>query len=137
MKFSIEGKEYDVIRSLSKPSLNIVMELLEKTGMGMKTLAARANKLQGVPAIDILDDAEHLQTMRVLIWLARRVEGETLTVEEANNFPLDGILLVKEDAPEADEEPDPKALTGSVQAAKRPAKTGTSRTSRPRSTKTS
>jgi hypothetical protein len=132
----IDGKEYDTIHSMQKPSLSILKEMLVKTGMGMKTLAERADKLNGITPIDILDDAEHLETLMVLVWLARRVAGEVLTLEEANDFPLDSMLRVVDDKPE-EEAPDPKAQAGSAPAAKPLPKTGTSRTSKPRSTKTS
>lgn len=136
MKFIIDGKEYDTIRAMSKPSLNILKELIEKTGIGMKTLAERANKLNGMHPIEIISDTEHLETMMYVIWLTRRVEGEKISIEDACDFPLDSMLQVHEDAPEV-EAPDPKAQTVSVPAAKSLPRTGTSRTSKPRSTKTS
>ncbi|MHA7292626.1 hypothetical protein [Arthrobacter sp. HLT1-21] len=139
MKLVIEDKEYNLAEALQKPSLLTLMELQAKAGVGMKSLINGSKKLQGMEALDILDDPEALRIFAAIIWLARKHAGEKITFEESSGVPLDSYKWSMD--PEVEEEPaaDPTgARTDSVRADEpAPARKTTSRTSKAQSSKTS
>lgn len=115
MKFLIEGREYDMERGLSKASLYTLFELKSKYGIGIKSMAAIAKRIDKLAdPTDLLDDKETFEVFLAIVWLARRYAGEKLTLEEANSMPLDSLQIVDDDGEEVT---DPKALTVSVPAA--------------------
>jgi hypothetical protein len=122
----IQGKEFDVVETLSKPSLNDLFYLKVKTkseefplGVSLKTLAAGLERMASFTnPMDFIDDAESLLSLRALIFLARRHAGERVTLDSANDVPLDEFSFVPEDGDEAlfGASPDPQpALTDSAQ----------------------
>lgn len=115
MKFLIEGREYDLERGLSKASLYTLFELKSKYGIGIKSMALIAKRMDKMTdTIDMLDDEEAFKVFMAVVWLARRYAGEKLTLEEANGMALDSLQIVED---EGEETPDPKAPTVSVPAA--------------------
>lgn len=50
---------------------------------------------------DMLGSDDHLDMFTVMIWLARRRAGESLTIREAADFPMDEFLIEG-----ADDEPE-------------------------------
>jgi hypothetical protein len=142
VKLEIAGTTYDLKEALQKPSLLTLMELQAKTGVGMKSLVTGAQKLQGMDAMDILDDPEALRIFAAIIWLARKHAGEKITFEESASVPLDEYKwnteesILPEDEPAADPTP---ARTVSARAGKRAAapRKGISTTSKRQSSNTS
>lgn len=121
MKFEINGKRYDPIEGVRGVSLQTLYELKVRHGVGVKDLQQNARKMEKVKdAAEIFEDAEAFKTFMVIIWLARKHAGETMTLEEANSdFGMKDLLVVREegDAP-LSEEPaiDPKAQAASARA---------------------
>ncbi len=119
MKLKINGTVYDLQAALNKATLNELMELKVKTksadfpGVSVKSIVRTFQELAtSDDPLDFLDTVDSMQNFRGMVWLARRMEGEQLTIEEANAFPLVGGLDFVDDEPE-EQEPDPKALTDS------------------------
>lgn len=105
MKLGIDGKVYDLKGALMRPSLNDLHALLLATGIGVKTLKLRMQRIDELPDFeDIFEDAELMDALRSLVWLARRNAGERLSVEDANDFGMDTFELVsdEDDVPAAD-----------------------------------
>jgi len=108
MKFSIHGKVYDAEAGLQKVSLQTLFELKTEHNLGMKSLAAQAEKFQNVTdPMDILEDAASFKVFLVVIWLARKHAGENLTLEEANSdFGIADLqFVIPEDVPESPKAP--------------------------------
>jgi hypothetical protein len=110
MKLKIEGKEYDVAQGMAKVSLTTLFELKSKYGIGMAHLMKQGEKFGKIKNnAEILDDLDMLQAFRVMVWLARKHAGEKLTLDEANDFPLDAFEFVNEE--DEPTEADPKGET--------------------------
>lgn len=116
MKFKIGDKDYDAGEALEKVSLSTLYELKVRTGIGVKTMAAMAQKISEYKdPMDLLEDKEAFQAFRVVIWLARKHAGEhNLSLDQATDFPLDSMLLYTDEDEalaklEAEAEVDPKA----------------------------
>jgi hypothetical protein len=120
MKFRINGKEYDAGAGVEKATLQTLYVLKVKHGIGMRSLADAALRLEKITdPMEILEDPEGLQAFMVIVWLARKQAGEFLTLEEANDdFGIADLELVEDDEPEVGSE-SPKAVTGSVPAGKK------------------
>lgn len=133
MKFRIADKEYDAQEAVENVSLQTLFDLKRRSGVGIKTLVESTKKFKDhADPIDLLDDLDALNAFRILIWLARRHQGENLSLEEANDFPLSAFALIVDEVPTEDAAPDdPKALSGSV-VDEKPARkrTTTSKTSK-------
>lgn len=108
MKFKIDEKEYDAEAGIAKVTLTTLYELKLRHGIGMQTLMEMLQKFEKFQTpMEILEDKHAFQAFRVLIWLARKHAGEKLSLDEANEFPLDTLEIIM---PEEDEvAPDPKA----------------------------
>ena len=107
--------------------------------LGAKTIELIHQSVHVDAVRDDLDtlvlDADLLEAVLVLIWMARRHAGENMTLEESGSFPVDELEFVGEDVPP---EPDPKEQTGSEADEEPPApEPTTSKTLKPRSTSTS
>lgn len=107
MQLVIQGKRYDLIETLSKPSLNDLYYLKVKTksedfpaGVSLKSMVPvmlRMADISDDPAA-ILDDPELLLNLRALVFLCRRHAGEKLTFDEANDFPIDEFSFEREES---------------------------------------
>lgn len=119
MKFRINGKEYDAGAGLEKATLQTLYVLKVKHGIGLKSLAEAAKRLEKISdPMEIMEDTEGLQAFMVIIWLARKHAGEIISLEDANDdFGIADLEMVDDDEPEVGDSP--KALTGSVPAAKK------------------
>lgn len=109
MLLIISGTEYDVVETLSKPSLNDLFYLKVKTktedfplGVSLKTMIPGMLRMADFtdPA-DFIDDAESLLNLRALVYLCRRHAGERVTLDSANDFPLDEFSFEMTDGDEA------------------------------------
>ena len=115
MKLGIDGKAYDLKGALSSPSLNDLHALLLSTGVGVKTLKLRMQRVDDLPDFeDLFEDAELMVALKAVIWLARRKAGERLTIDEANDFGMDTFELIREEGDEAKQEDPTTAPTDSV-----------------------
>lgn len=136
MKLKISGKEYDIEAGASKVTLQTLYVMQKDYGVNMADLAQTAERFKECKdPRQLLGNPETLHALLVMIWMARRYAGETMTLEESGSFPLDELEFVgDETAPE----PDPKEQTGSAADAEPPAEPATtSKTLKRRSTKTS
>jgi hypothetical protein len=133
VKLEVDGKQYDLEAGMARADLYTLFELKSKYGIGMQSMLKAAERMNGLDPMALLEDAELFQTFLAMIWLARRHEGERLTLEESTSIPLTDLKVVPE---EGDEKADPpQALTDSAQGdAPRRASTsrGTSKTSKSR-----
>lgn len=128
MKFTIEGREYDVEAGASKATLQTLYVMKTKYGIGVKQLVEMSRKFKTFKnPLDILDDPDAFNAFRAMIWLARVHAGEKITMDEACDFPLDQMVFTSPDD-EAEEESDPKAEAASVPADELPQVTETSET---------
>jgi hypothetical protein len=124
MKFTIEGREYDVEAGASKATLQTLYVMKTKYGIGVKQLVEMSRKFKTFKnPLDILDDPDAFNAFRAMIWLARVHAGEKLTMDEACDFPLDQLVFTAPDEPEA--EADPKAEADSAPADEVPPETET------------
>jgi hypothetical protein len=106
-KLVIRGAVYSVEDAFARPTLNDLVAIKRATGLGAETIAQRVNKLSGMPAAEVLDDADLLDGFRAFVWLARRAAGEKLTLEEASDFSWDEWSIELEGDDVEDEEVDP------------------------------
>lgn len=126
MKLRIGDQVYDVVESMRGSALGDLRDLMKQTAAAgepvtvktiqeMFTHMGEQMKDKKFTPLDLLTDDEFLRNMIALVWLARRKEGETITLEDAAATPFTDISLVfdadeeDEDSPkdEADESPAP------------------------------
>lgn len=120
MQLVIRGKRYDLKETLSKPSLNDLYYLKVKTvseefpgGVSLKTMVPIMEKMASFDdPSDIIDDAELLLNLRALVYLCRKHAGENVTLDTANDFPLDEFAFELEDS---DTVPQPGAAADPTQ----------------------
>lgn len=137
-KLRISGVVYDMETAIPKTSLQTLLVMKRDYGYTMPMIVKLSSKLEKLTdPMAVLEDEELLQGFLVIIWLARRHNGEDVTLEESsNNVILDELELVDDGEPE--QAPDPKEQTGSAaDAAPTVAPASKSKTSKPRSTRTS
>lgn len=147
MQLVIQGKNYDLVETLSKPSLNDLYYLKIKTiseefpkGVSLKSMVPVMQRMADFDdPTDLLDDPELLLNLRSLIFLCRKHAGEQVTLDSANNFPIDEFSFLQEESDNvvvnAAANP-PQALTDSDQgdaAHKTPVPTASRTTSKPTS----
>jgi hypothetical protein len=134
--------EYDIEETLKNASLNDLFYLKSKTrsedfplGVSMKSLGEGMQKWgKFKKPSDILDDLEALMNLRSLVFLCRRHAGEKLTLDEANEFPIEDFKFDVEEGDQLEAGPT-KALPDSGRgAAPATGTTSTSKTSKRRST---
>ena len=125
MKLVIGDTKYDVQDSLQHVGIGDLRKVKTILGVDPKRinkmfidLGARMKEPE-FDQVDLLGDDEFLLCMQGLIFLARRLGGEVLTVDDAADTPYDDFHL-EDDEPEATaetEDPgDPKAPTSSAPA---------------------
>lgn len=106
MTYLVIGEtKYPLDEAMARPTLNDLVALKVQTGMGMKSLKAGIDRFDalGGDIEAISEDVAVLDTIRALVWLVRRVAGERLTFDEANDFPLDELSFEGvEEAPDED-----------------------------------
>lgn len=101
MKIKIGDAEYDAAE-IGRLSLYDLIELKKQTGLEVDDITG--------PLEDMKDDQSLISTgsgviaLAGLIWLTRRKAGETLTLEEATDFPLEELEFI-DDEPEAEADP--------------------------------
>lgn len=106
MQLVVQGRHYDLKETLSKPSLNDLYYLKVKTisaefpkGVSLKTMVPVMEKMATFEdPTDIIDDAELLLNLRALVFLCRKHAGENVTLDTANDFPLDEFSFEMEDS---------------------------------------
>lgn len=137
MKLKISGKVYDVEAAASKATLQTLYVMQKDYGVDMGELAEQAERFKDVKdPRQLLGNPDLLRTLLVLIWMARRYEGENMTLEESSNIPISDLEFIPDEEPPAG--PDPKEPMGSGPDAEPPApEPTTSKISKPRSTSTS
>lgn len=113
MKLKIQGTEYSV-DGLSRIGLFDILELKRQTGMTVDELQDRltvvvsdADGDADQTAAGLLGDESGILALAALIWLTRRKAGESLTLEQACDFPLEELEIVAEDGDVVDT-PDPQ-----------------------------
>lgn len=107
MKIEIAGTEYPV-DALGRLSLFDLLELKKQTGMNIDQMQAALTAGAENPddqASSLLGSAEGLTALGALIWLTRRKAGESLTFEQACDFPLDEMSFIDEPGDEPETEP--------------------------------
>lgn len=136
MKLRILDTEYDITDSVNRATLNDLMQLKVKTksdnyeGVSVKTIKTTFESMgqraqqEGFDPVELLDDPTFLLNMVGVMWLARRRNGETITVEEAGSVTFNDFQFIGDDpTDEAAEDPD-APFTGAADAA--PSNTPTS-----------
>ena len=148
MHILIGEKRYD-FSALNRASLLDLIELKKQTGLTMGLIGEMyvqvAERAQGEKGYSPINDETGLLLFAVIIWLARRADGEIdLQFRDSASMPLTELQIVNDaddDAEDAEEEPDPSSpRSGSGPAASAaPARPGRSRstTSKRPSTSTS
>jgi hypothetical protein len=124
MRFQIGDTVYDAGEALNKVSLSTLYELKVRTGYGVKSLAAAAQKVSQFAndPLQLLEDKEAFQAFRIIIWLSRKHAGENnLSLDQATDFPIDSLMLLgapEDEAAAADVDPkqDSAADAGAVEA---------------------
>jgi hypothetical protein len=149
VKVRIGDTEYDYLSALNKVSLGVLMDLKSQGGPGRRAVALALDLIdEALPTDDagrIEDDDRVLVGIAGLIFIAKRYAGESVSWSDACGYAWPDIQFVVEagdlqpvDPTEAPGGQSPVgAETKSAGSSKRKTTgTGTSRTSKPRSTST-
>jgi hypothetical protein len=99
MKLIVGDKKYPLQEAIQGATLRNLYVLKVQTGIGIKSLRDAFQRMQdsapkdGAPAdpLDFLEDEENLLALQAMVWLCKRHAGESVTVSEANDFPLSKI----------------------------------------------
>lgn len=134
MKLKISGTEYDLEMGFKKATLQTLYVLNKDYGVSVKDLEDAGAKFEGKGMVEILSDPELMHALMAMIWMARRYAGEEVTLDESSSFPLVELELSDGDEPEVVA---PKEQTVSDPDDDLPRVDVSSKTSKPRSTKTS
>jgi hypothetical protein len=114
MRFIVNGAEYEAA-SLERITGRDALALAKQVGIGVQTLARALMKFgEAKRPEDLLDDPDMLTALLALVWLSRRVAGESsLTFDESCDFPILSLVIEGDaDDEEADETPDPQSSPG-------------------------
>lgn len=119
MKLRILDTEYDITDAVNHATLNDLMQLKVKTksdtydGVSVKTIKTTFETMgqraqqEGFDTVELLDDPVFLLNMVGVMWLARRRNGESITVEEAGKVTFNDFQFIGDDpAEEEAEDPD-------------------------------
>lgn len=99
MKLIVAGKKYPLQEAIQGATLRNLYVLKVQTGIGIKSLrdafqrmqdSAPKDGTQGDP-LDFLEEEDNLLALQAMVWLCKRHAGESVTVSEANDFPLSQI----------------------------------------------
>lgn len=105
MKLVISGVAYSLDDAITKATLGDLYTLKVKNGLSMKTILVAFKKVSSaMEPLDLLDDADVLNNLVAMIWLARRKGGEFLTFEEAGAVAFDDITFETDDDDEVEDE---------------------------------
>lgn len=99
MKLIVAGKKYPLQEAIQGATLRNLYVLKVQTGIGIKSLRDTFKKMQAtapangaeVDPLDFLEEAENLLALQAMVWLCKRHAGESVTVAEANDFPMSQI----------------------------------------------
>lgn len=113
MKLIVGDKKYPLKEAIQGATLRNLYVLKVQTGIGIKSLRDAFKRMEaqapkdGTPAdpLDFLEDEENLLALQAMVWLCKRHAGESVTVSEANDFPLSGIGFETEAAEAEPEDP--------------------------------
>jgi hypothetical protein len=116
MKLIVDGRKYPLQEAIQGATLRNLYSLKLQTGLGIKSLRDTFQKMKdsapkdGTPGdpLDFLEDTDNLLALQAMVWLCKRHAGEHVTVDEANDFPLNAIGFEQDVEPEAEATtPDP------------------------------
>lgn len=99
MKIKIGDSEYSMT-ALDDFGMLDLLELKKQADLTIEQLRERLDRLgemSGDDSTAILSDTDLIVALGAVIWLMRRKAGETLTFDEAINFPLRELTFVAED----------------------------------------
>lgn len=111
MKLIVGDQKYPLQEAIQGATLRNLYVLKVQSGVGIKSLRDAFQRMQdsapkdGTPAdpLDFLEDEENLLALQAMVWLCKRHAGESVTVSEANDFPLSQIgFEAEEEAPQED-----------------------------------
>lgn len=119
MKLIVGDKKYPLQEAIQGATLNNLYALKMQTkgpgtqGIGIKSLRDAFQRMQDTAPKDgstadplaFLEDAENLLALQAMVWLCKRHAGESVTVAEANDFPLSQIGFEAEEAEAEPEDP--------------------------------
>lgn len=112
MKLIVGDQKYPLQEAIQGATLRNLYVLKVQSGVGIKSLRDAFQRMQdsapkdGTAAdpLDFLEDEENLLALQAMVWLCKRHAGESVTVSEANDFPLSKIGF-EADEEEAAEDP--------------------------------
>lgn len=105
MKIKIGEHTYDVTE-MGKMSLYDLIALKQQTGLDVDDITGPLE--QAKEDESMLSTGAGVIALAGLIWLTRRKAGETLTLEQATDFPLDELEFIDDDDEPAEETVDPQ-----------------------------
>lgn len=146
MRIELNGNTYDLSEAASKAKLNDLMELKIKTratgdGVSVKTIRstfmhmgdtfkALGGKEDQPPEqlvealneafLELLSDDDFVQNFIGVVFLARRLAGEKVTVEQAGEFSFSDVRFLVDDDTTADDDGDDAAPFSDPAAAAEP-----------------
>jgi hypothetical protein len=99
MKLIVAGTKYPLQEAIQGATLRNLYVLKVQTGIGIKSLRDAFKRMQdsapkdGTAAdpLDFLEEEDNLLALQAMVWLCKRHAGESVTVSEANDFPLSQI----------------------------------------------
>jgi hypothetical protein len=124
VKLIVGDQKYPLKEAIQGATLRNLYVLKVQTGIGIKSLRDSFKRMEsqapkdGSPAdpLDFLEDEENLLALQAMVWLCKRHAGESVTVSEANDFPLSRIGF-EADAPETEPEDPTVARTDTAPGA--------------------
>lgn len=119
MKLIVGDNKYPLQEAIQGATLRNLYTLKLQTkgeghaGIGIKSLRDAFQRMQdtapkdGTPGdpLEFLEDEENLLALQAMVWLCKRHAGESVTVAEANDFPLSKIGFEADAAEAAAEDP--------------------------------
>ncbi len=106
MKIKIGETQYDAAE-IGRLSLYDLIELKKQTGLDVDDITGPLEAMKDDESL--ISTGSGVIALAALVWLARRKAGETLTLEEATDFPLEDLEFIDDEEEEVQEQLDPQS----------------------------
>ncbi len=123
MQFIIDGVTYEAA-SIERITGRLALDLPKQAGLGVQTLARRLEEMSrlgydesgavivlpagaaGADGSAVMDSEPHLRALLAFLWLSRRLAGESLTFEQACDFPFTTLEIIDDEDDDEGAEPE-------------------------------
>lgn len=99
MKLIVNGTKYPLQEAIQGATLRNLYVLKVQSGVGIKSLRDAFKRMESTAPkdgstadpLEFLEEEDNLLALQAMVWLCKRHAGESVTVAEANDFPLSQI----------------------------------------------